>query len=150
SPPPLAGLRPRGACANASPAMPIGWSVVSPGAAAPPQSSAASLPSFPREVGERRHDTGAGAGLKSRPATNRSPTQAWMTTKVIYIGSAAHSGSTLLDLMLSSHPDVVSVGELKQLRRFCVLDKQFKSCSCGELTIYSCKFWMGVEECVRA
>ena len=35
--------------------------------------------------------------------------------KVVFIASLSHSGSTLLDLMLNAHPDVTSVGELKQL-----------------------------------
>jgi hypothetical protein len=32
--------------------------------------------------------------------------------KVVFIASASHSGSTLLDLLLNAHPDMVSVGEL--------------------------------------
>ena len=37
--------------------------------------------------------------------------------RVIYIAGAAHSGSTLLDLMLNAHPDIVSVGEVLKLNR---------------------------------
>ena len=37
--------------------------------------------------------------------------------RVIFIASLSHSGSTLLDLMLNAHPQMVSVGELKQLGR---------------------------------
>ena len=43
--------------------------------------------------------------------------------KVVFIASLSHSGSTLLDLMLNAHPDVASVGELKQLGRFARLEK---------------------------
>ena len=43
--------------------------------------------------------------------------------KVIFIASLSHSGSTLLDLMLNAHPQVASVGELKQLGRFARLEK---------------------------
>jgi hypothetical protein len=37
--------------------------------------------------------------------------------RVIYIAGAAHSGSTLLDLMLNAHPEIVSVGEVLKLNR---------------------------------
>lgn len=32
--------------------------------------------------------------------------------RLIYIVGTAHSGSTLLDLILNAHPQIVSVGEL--------------------------------------
>ena len=44
--------------------------------------------------------------------------------KVIFIASLSHSGSTLLDLMLNAHRDVISVGELKQLGRFARLEEE--------------------------
>ena len=37
--------------------------------------------------------------------------------KVIYIAGTSHSGSTLLDLMLNAHPQIVSVGEMVNLNR---------------------------------
>lgn len=43
--------------------------------------------------------------------------------KIIFIASLSRSGSTLLDLMLNVHPDVVSVGELKQLGRFACFEE---------------------------
>jgi hypothetical protein len=38
--------------------------------------------------------------------------------KIIYIAGAGHSGSTLLDLLLSTSPNTFSVGELKHLDHF--------------------------------
>ena len=35
--------------------------------------------------------------------------------KVIYIAGTSHSGSTLLDLMLNAHPEIVSLGEVMNL-----------------------------------
>ena len=63
--------------------------------------------------------------------------------KVVFIGSLAHSGSTLLDLMLNAHPEVTSVGELKQLGRFAhpAGDKFNKSCTCGAPRLWDCVFW---------
>lgn len=46
-----------------------------------------------------------------------------MKHKVVFIMGTAHSGSTLLDLMLGSHPDAFSLGELCQLQRAYKLDK---------------------------
>ena len=53
--------------------------------------------------------------------------------KVVFIASLSHSGSTLLDLMLNAHPEVASVGELKQLGRFARLEKPNRRlrCTCG-------------------
>lgn len=60
--------------------------------------------------------------------------------KLVYILAASHSGSTLLAMLMGSHPDVCTVGELK-----------FKSlgdiacyrCSCRE-KIRECGFWNGI------
>ena len=43
--------------------------------------------------------------------------------KILYITSLSHSGSTLLDVMLNAHPDIISVGEVKQLGRFARFEK---------------------------
>jgi Sulfotransferase family len=66
--------------------------------------------------------------------------------KVIFIASLSHSGSTLLDLMLNAHPDVVSVGELKQLGRFAREEKANRRlhCTCGATTLWTCDFWSKV------
>src|SRR5262245_36737394 len=66
--------------------------------------------------------------------------------KVIFVASLSHSGSTLLDLMLNAHPEVISVGELKQLGRFARLAKKKRAhrCTCGAKTVRHCPFWTGV------
>ena len=61
----------------------------------------------------------------------------------MFVASLSHSGSTLLDLMLGAHPDIISAGELKQLGRYARFEKpQHKlRCSCGVDTIFRCEFW---------
>ncbi len=61
---------------------------------------------------------------------------------VIMLVGEGHSGSTLLDLIMDSHSQVVGVGELSHY------DKHLKLgglCSCGRL-IKDCKFWQKVFE----
>lgn len=64
--------------------------------------------------------------------------------KIVYIASSAHSGSTLLDLMLNAHSKLVTVGEIKQLPRFTAQDKAHKRCTCGAPTVLECPFWAKV------
>lgn len=40
-----------------------------------------------------------------------------MKKKVIFIGGTSHSGSTVLDLILSNHPKAMSLGEIKALMK---------------------------------
>lgn len=68
--------------------------------------------------------------------------------KVVYIASAAHSGSTLLDLMLNAHSMGVTVGEVKQLPRF-LADKVARRCTCGAPSVLACPFWIEVDALVR-
>jgi hypothetical protein len=72
--------------------------------------------------------------------------------QVIFIASLSHSGSTLLDLMLNAHPEVVSVGELKQLGRFARLEKigRRRRCTCGAQTVHECEFWSRVGAIIGA
>jgi len=72
--------------------------------------------------------------------------------KIIFIASLSHSGSTLLDLMLNAHPEVVSVGELKQLGRFARQEKASRRlrCTCGADSILTCDFWTRVSELTEA
>ena len=60
--------------------------------------------------------------------------------KCIYICSAGHSGSTLLDLLLGSHSNVTSLGEINQLSKNLSLNTL---CTCGE-EIRSCDFWKDI------
>ncbi len=62
-----------------------------------------------------------------------------MRPTIVYILSRGHSGSTLLDMLLSSHDDVVSVGELKQIAR-----QDNPWCTCKADRVRQCSFWQRV------
>jgi hypothetical protein len=73
--------------------------------------------------------------------------------KVAFIASLSHSGSTLLDLMLNAHPDVVSVGELKQLDHYARLragGRRRRRCTCGAPNLDDCPFWAKVNATLQA
>jgi hypothetical protein len=57
-----------------------------------------------------------------------------------YILSAGRSGSTLLNLLLGSHPAAIAVGELTHLPKNVALDTP---CACGE-RVRACPFWRDV------
>jgi hypothetical protein len=59
--------------------------------------------------------------------------------KVVYITSMGHSGSTLLDLLISAHSRVASVGEIKNL-----VSLREPGCSCQARTVWECPFWARV------
>ncbi len=66
------------------------------------------------------------------------------TTPVVYIAGCGHSGSTLLALLLDSHPDIACVGETAvkpKIRRRG--DSASAECSCGR-TIPDCPYWASV------
>lgn len=65
----------------------------------------------------------------------------------VYILAASHSGSTLLTLLLSSHPKVASVGETSALLWRGKSDSG--TCSCGR-PIDVCPFWARVREGMAA
>lgn len=59
---------------------------------------------------------------------------------VVYITSLGHSGSTLLDFLISANSRVVSVGELSEL------PKQLAArCTCGFDRLHDCPFWLTVQ-----
>lgn len=66
------------------------------------------------------------------------------TPLIIYVIADKRSGSTLLDYLLSSHPDSVSLGELRLLsghfHRIRAGERWNWNCSCGQ-PIASCSFW---------
>ena len=64
--------------------------------------------------------------------------------KVLFIGGAGRSGSTLLDRLLGQAPGLVSVGEITNIWKVGFTDDF--PCGCGEL-FSSCPFW---REVVRA
>ena len=62
---------------------------------------------------------------------------------VLYIMGAPRSGSTLLDIVLGAHPDVVSVGELSKLPE--AGPGGNRDCACGEHGS-ACPFWRAVRK----
>lgn len=60
--------------------------------------------------------------------------------KYVYICSAGHSGSTLLDLLLGSHSRLASLGEISHLSKNIALNTQ---CTCG-VPVRSCRVWKDV------
>lgn len=69
-------------------------------------------------------------------------------TKLAYILAASHSGSTLLAMLLGSHPQIATVGELK-LSASAMGDLDRYRCSCREF-IRQCQFWHKVKEGMAA
>ena len=69
--------------------------------------------------------------------------------RVVYVAGSGHTGSTLLALLLDSHPSIVSVGEIAvkpKVRR--TGDDGRQKCSCGA-TIGDCDFWQRLFRRVR-
>jgi hypothetical protein len=73
--------------------------------------------------------------------------------KVIYIAGTSHSGSTLLDLMLNAHPQILSAGEALKLNRQLEAQanrkRSFVPCACGAPTLWDCPFWSRVDARTR-
>jgi hypothetical protein len=69
--------------------------------------------------------------------------------RVVYVAGSGHTGSTLLALLLDSHPQIACVGETSvkpKIRRKGGQARQL--CSCGA-KVGECAFWMRVFESVR-
>ncbi len=74
--------------------------------------------------------------------------QATPRTRVLYILSSPHSGSTLLGIVLAHHPAVVYGGELVEIPDPAWTDQ--RTCSCG-LPGSDCPFWRDVQaRCVSS
>jgi Sulfotransferase family len=67
-------------------------------------------------------------------------------TRLLYVLSASHSGSTLLSMLLNAHPDVVTAGELKAEH---FGDPDHYRCSCHAL-LKECAFWRAVADCMHS
>jgi len=61
-------------------------------------------------------------------------------TGIVYICAAGHCGSTLLDLLIGSHSNAASLGEISHLPKNVALNTL---CSCGE-RVRSCPVWGSV------
>ena len=64
----------------------------------------------------------------------------------VFICAANHSGSTLLDLLIGSHPDATSLGEITQLPKNLALNTR---CGCGA-PIRECPLWATVVDNLAA
>jgi hypothetical protein len=73
--------------------------------------------------------------------------------RVIYIAGTSHSGSTLLDLMLNAHPEIIASGEVlklnRQLSQRTSRKRSLAPCSCGAPTLWECPFWSKVDARTR-
>lgn len=69
-------------------------------------------------------------------------------SKVVYICSDVRSGSTLIDMILSQHPEITSIGEGHHLHDY-FNDINFSKiqdglcCTCGK-NIHQCEFWQKI------
>ncbi len=66
-----------------------------------------------------------------------------MKRGVVYIASLSHSGSTLLDLLLGNHPQLVGLGEIAKvldLDSRAIDEHLHMACTCGKRA-GDCKFW---------
>jgi len=61
-----------------------------------------------------------------------------MKKTIIYIAGYGRSGSTLLDVILGSHPQIMGTGELTNI--FDCMDDPASPCSCGK-NVHDCSFW---------
>ncbi|MGI9591474.1 MAG: sulfotransferase [Myxococcota bacterium] len=65
--------------------------------------------------------------------------------KLLYITSRGHSGSTLTEMLIGAHSQVVPLGEIRQLGT----DRE-EPCRCGGGPLPGCGFWKAVEQRVQA
>ena len=72
--------------------------------------------------------------------------------KLIYILGSGHSGSTLLDLILGSHSQVESVGEILHYAKYFGQNSTFtyrrRVCSCG-LHVEKCEYWAKINKSIE-
>ena len=67
---------------------------------------------------------------------------------VLFIASARHSGSTLLDQLVAAHSRAITVGEISTFSDFAALRRKSKipnRCTCGAANIFLCDFWRRIE-----
>ncbi|HLG27849.1 MAG TPA: hypothetical protein VI423_08700 [Paenisporosarcina sp.] len=67
-----------------------------------------------------------------------------MKQKLIFIASLSHSGSTLINLLLGNHPQLVGLGDVQTVMQMNAAELESEKvmrCSCGE-RVATCKFWV--------
>jgi hypothetical protein len=67
-----------------------------------------------------------------------------MKPYVIYILGSSHSGSTILQYLLSGRQGVIGLGEVRQIASKRRWDSIFAKCSCGQ-PVKDCTFWKELE-----
>jgi len=79
--------------------------------------------------------------------------------KVVYVTGLGRSGTTLLDVLLNAHSQMVGVGEVHKLRKFARLERKQNpqstdrignSCACGAVDVWKCPFWTQVDAELQA
>lgn len=65
--------------------------------------------------------------------------------RIIYVAGTRHSGSTLLDMLMSTHSQVIGIGEAKMFAL-----RPHTNCTCGADHWQTCPFWTGVDERMRS
>jgi len=63
--------------------------------------------------------------------------------KVVYIMGAGHIGSTILDIVMGTYPQLESLGEVWKFHRYGWEQDDNRKCSCG-MSVYECPFWSQV------
>ncbi len=66
-----------------------------------------------------------------------------MKQKLVFVASLSHSGSTLINLMLGAHPQLIGLGEIDtvlQMSAEQLASERVMRCSCGE-KVGNCAFW---------
>lgn len=63
--------------------------------------------------------------------------------QLVYITGSGHSGSTLLDRLLGSHPDIAALGEIHRFSLGLHREEKPFRCDCGAM-ISDCAFWTEV------
>lgn len=82
--------------------------------------------------------------------------QSNLPIKVIYILSSGHSGSTLLDLLLGSHSQIESLGEIEKFNHYfpntpnalTTLSPEKRICTCGS-HVKNCEYWARVKAAIQ-
>ena len=67
-----------------------------------------------------------------------------MTQKIVLIAGIGHSGSTILDMSMGCHPEVIGLGEVSKVLRTPLNEFEHRYekgvCSCGETPV-DCPYW---------
>lgn len=84
-------------------------------------------------------------------SSNDSPNK--KSNRIIYIVGIGHSGSTILDMALAVHPQIIGLGEIGPLLQMegDALDRAFEKyyCSCGN-RMKDCAFWSKTQDILKS